>query len=185
MKFRPSTRLQGVVIIDLEPHRDERGFFARSFCERAFADQGLETSFPQHSISSSQSKGTVRGMHFRMPPRAEAKLVRCTRGAIFDVLVDVRPTSQTFGQWEGFELTADGRTQLYVPEGFAHGFQTLCDDVEATYLISEFHGPEGNTGLRLDDPEVGIVWPLDVSVIAPKDLAWPSLSSLRTQLTGC
>lgn len=173
MQFH-TTSLAGARLIDVEPARDDRGFFARAFCEREMASQGLVTHFPQHSISYNALRGTLRGMHFQRPPNAEVKIVRCIAGAIFDVIVDVRESSPTFGSWEGFELTADNRRQIYIPEGFAHGFQTLTDDTEVTYMISAFHVPEAARGFPYDDPEVQIDWPIPVAVISKKDLSWPS-----------
>ncbi|MBT3069833.1 dTDP-4-dehydrorhamnose 3,5-epimerase [Rhodomicrobium sp. Az07] len=165
--------LGGAFIIDPELHHDERGFFARSFCTREFGAKGLESHFVQHSISSTARKGTVRGMHFQKPPHAEVKVVTCTRGAIFDAVVDLRPSSQTYLKWQGFELTADNRRRLYIPEGFAHGFQTLTDDVEVSYLISAFYAPESASGVRHDDPLIGIEWPLSIGLISEKDRQWP------------
>lgn len=172
MHFRPTT-LSGAWLIDLEPSRDERGFFARTFCVREFAAQGLETSFPQHSTSFSARRGTVRGMHFQRPPHGEVKLVRCLSGSIWDVIIDIRPQSPTFRRWQGFELTAESRTQLYIPSGFAHGFQTLSDDVEVNYLISAEYIPEAAAGICHDDPAFRIDWPLPVSTISDKDRSWP------------
>jgi dTDP-4-dehydrorhamnose 3,5-epimerase len=140
MLFR-STGLAGVRLIDLEPARDERGLFARTFCTRELAAQGLETGFVQHSISVTERAGSVRGMHFQKSPHEEVKLLRCVRGAIHDVLIDIRPDSPTYGRWEAYELTAENRRQLYVPAGLAHGFQTLLPDTEVGYLISAFYAP--------------------------------------------
>jgi dTDP-4-dehydrorhamnose 3,5-epimerase len=176
MEFRP-TRFEDAWLITPEPKRDERGFFARTFCVREFAAHGLETCFVQHSTSYSARKGTLRGMHFQRPPHAEVKVVSCLQGAIWDVIVDLRANSPHFGEWEGFTLTSENRWQLYIPRGFAHGFQTLTDDTEVGYLISEFHAPEAAAGLRYDDPALAIRWPLPVSVIAEKDRTWPELAS--------
>lgn len=172
MQFRPTT-FHGAWLIELEPIRDDRGFFARTFCVREFKARGLDASFPQHSTSFSAKRGTVRGMHFQRPPHDEVKLVRCISGRIWDVIVDVRPESPTCGRWQGFELTAAGRTQLYIPSGFAHGFQTLTDDVEVNYLISKEHVPAAAAGFRHDDPAFKIDWPLPVSVISDRDRSWP------------
>lgn len=169
------TGLPGAWLVEPEPARDQRGLFARTFCVREFASRGLVTGFVQHSISHSLAAGTLRGMHFQKEPHAETKLVRCLRGAIWDVVVDLRPGSAAFGQWRGFELTAGNRRQLYVPAGFAHGFQTLCDDTEVGYLISAFHAPSAAGGVRHDDPALGIRWPLPVSVLSEKDRGWPPL----------
>lgn len=173
MLFR-EIRLAGAFLIEVEPIADKRGFFARSYCEREFAGHGLETRFPQHSISYNARKGTVRGMHFVRAPHAEIKLVRCIAGAIYDVIVDLRDGSPTRGQWEGVELSAQNRRQLYIPKGFAHGFQALSDDAEVAYMISEFHDPATAAGFRYDDPALAIRWPLPVSVIADRDLTWPA-----------
>jgi len=175
MLFRP-TRLAGVRLIDLEPARDERGFFARTFCVEEFAAQGLETRFVQHSLSHTARAGSVRGMHFQHAPHQEVKLLQCVRGAIHDVLVDLRPESPTHLQWEGYELTLENRRQLYVPAGLAHGFQTLAPDTEVAYLISAFYAPTAAAGIRHDDPAFGIAWPLPVADISAKDRAWPDFT---------
>lgn len=159
-------------LIHLEPARDSRGFFARTFCVDEFAKHGLETSFPQHSISSNTRRGTLRGMHFQREPHNEVKLVRCLKGAIWDVIIDIRPASSTFCRWQGFELTDQNGRQLYIPKGFAHGFQTLSDDVEVNYLISEPYVPEFASGIRHNDPAFDIAWPMPVAVISEKDLQW-------------
>lgn len=172
MQFHP-TEIDGAWLVQMEPVQDSRGFFARSFCVDEFDIQGLETTFPQHSISSSVRKGTLRGMHYQRAPYEEVKLVRCCRGAIWDVIVDIRPDSATYRHWQGFELSSANARQLYIPKGVAHGFQSLTDDVEVSYLISERYRPDAGTGLRHDDPAFGIPWPLPVSVISPKDAAWP------------
>ena len=172
MLFR-STGLAGVRLIDLEPARDERGLFARTFCTRELAAQGLETGFVQHSISVTERAGSVRGMHFQKSPHEEVKLLRCIRGAIHDVLIDIRPDSPTYGRWEAYELTAENRRQLYVPAGLAHGFQTLLPDTEVAYLISAFYAPAAAAGIRHDDPAFAIAWPLPVADISPKDRTWP------------
>ena len=172
MLFR-STGLAGVRLIDLEPARDERGLFARTFCTRELAAQGLETGFVQHSISVTERAGSVRGMHFQKSPHEEVKLLRCIRGAIHDVLIDIRPDSPTYGRWEAYDLTAENRRQLYVPAGLAHGFQTLLPDTEVGYLISAFYAPAAAAGIRHDDSAFAIAWPLPVADISPKDRAWP------------
>jgi dTDP-4-dehydrorhamnose 3,5-epimerase len=174
MKFHPTT-LNDCWLVELESVRDERGSFARTFCAREFSAQGLQTSFPQHSVSTTAEKGTVRGMHFQQAPHGETKLVRCLRGRIWDAVVDIRPNSSTFGRWQGFELSVESGWQLYIPEGFAHGYQTLTDDVEVGYLISTFYVPEAAWGIRHDDPAVQIAWPLPISVISDKDRSWPDL----------
>ena len=168
--------LDGAWLVHPEPMQDERGFFARTFCVNEFGAHCLETTFPQHSLSHSSRKGTVRGMHFQTTPHEEVKLVRCVTGAIFDVIIDLRPGSPTFRQWQGFELTADNGLQLYIPKGFAHGFQTLTDDARISYLISEIYAPEAASGVRYDDPAFGIKWPLPVTSISDKDLRWPDFT---------
>jgi dTDP-4-dehydrorhamnose 3,5-epimerase len=167
------TMLLDAYLIELEPARDSRGFFARTFCVEEFAAHGLEHNFPQHSISFSAHKGTLRGMHFQHSPHGEVKLVRCTKGAIWDVIIDIRPDSPTYCRWHGFELSSGNGHQLYIPKGFAHGFQTLSDDTEVTYLISSPYKPELARGIRYSDPAFGISWPLSVTDISEKDLHWP------------
>jgi dTDP-4-dehydrorhamnose 3,5-epimerase len=159
--------------VALEPRGDDRGSFARSFCTAEFAQHGLETSYIQQNVSRSAKKGTLRGMHFQLGKHAEVKLIRCARGAIYDVLMDIRPESPTFGRWVGAELSGDNNVQMYAPAGVAHGFITLTDDVEVTYLNSQAYAPGQEGGLRYNDPAFGVVWPTDVTVIAPKDEAWP------------
>ncbi|SDS99508.1 dTDP-4-dehydrorhamnose 3,5-epimerase [Bradyrhizobium canariense] len=167
------TKLRDVHLIQLEPARDDRGFFARTFCVEEFAAHGLETNFPQHSISFSARKGTLRGMHYQLEPHSEAKLVRCTQGVILDVIIDIRPDSPTYRCWQEFELSSANRRQLYIPKGFAHGFQTLSDDVEVNYLISTPYAPQLARGIRYDDPAFGISWPQPVTQVSEKDLRWP------------
>ncbi|APZ43469.1 dTDP-4-dehydrorhamnose 3,5-epimerase [Acidihalobacter ferrooxydans] len=178
MNFTP-VAVAGAYRVDIEPHADERGFFARAFCAREFAEQGLCSSFVQANISRNARAGTLRGLHFQHPPHAEVKLVRCTRGALFDVVVDVRRESPSYGRWAGVELSADNHRALYVPQGCAHGFQTLVEDTEAFYLVSAFYAPEAEGGLSWRDPEVGIDWPLPPTVISPKDAAWPPLQDIK------
>jgi dTDP-4-dehydrorhamnose 3,5-epimerase len=172
MKFHPTT-LNKAWLIELDPICDERGSFARTFCAREFAALGLEINFPQHSISTTAKKGTVRGMHFQRDPHGEVKLVRCTKGKIWDVIVDIRPHSPSYRRWQAFELNEGGRHELYIPKGFAHGYQTLTNDAEVSYLISEFYVPDAAAGLRHDDPAIGIRWPLPISLISEKDRSWP------------
>lgn len=172
MLFR-ATQLEGVRLIDLEPVTDERGFFARTFCVEEFAAQGLETRFVQHSTSCTARRGSVRGMHFQRPPHEEIKLVRCIKGAVHDVLIDLRPKSPTYRRWESYELTAENRCQLYVPAGLAHGFQTLMPDTEVAYLISAFYTPTAAAGLRYDDPAFSISWPLAIGDVSARDRGWP------------
>jgi dTDP-4-dehydrorhamnose 3,5-epimerase len=176
MHFEP-TPLAGAFLIEPTLLEDARGFFARTFCEREFGERGLVTSFVQCSISFTARRGTVRGMHYQLPPAREVKLVRCTAGALYDVIVDLRPASSTYLQHYGTELTAENRRALYVPEGFAHGMQTLADSTEVFYQISAFHAPDRATGIRYDDPRLGIRWPLPVSVVAEKDTRWPLLAA--------
>lgn len=174
MKFIP-TPLIGAYTIELEKRGDDRGFFARFFCEKEFAGAGLETRFVQINNSLSSKKGTLRGMHYQLPPAAEVKVVRCVRGGLFDVIVDLRAGSPTFGKWFGAELTAENRTVMYVPRGFAHGFITLTDNTEAFYLVSAFYSPENERGARWNDPAIGIQWPIDPTEQSDKDRAWPDL----------
>lgn len=175
MRFQ-ETRLCGAWLIEPEPQRDERGFFARTFCAREYAERSLATRFVQNSTSHSVARGTLRGMHFQRAPHGEVKVVSCLRGAIWDVIVDLRPESPTYRRWQGFELTGENRSQLYVPAGFAHGFQTLRDDTEVGYLISAFYAPAAATGVRYDDPAFAIDWPLPVASISEKDRAWPDFA---------
>jgi dTDP-4-dehydrorhamnose 3,5-epimerase len=169
------TRLRGAYIIEPEPHEDSRGFFARTFCAREFEAHGLVSSFVQCSVSLSRQRGTLRGMHFQLQPASEVKLVRCTAGAIFDAIVDLRKDSPSYLQHIGVELTAKNRRALYVPKTFAHGLQTLEDDTEVFYQISEYFSPDKASGLRYDDPRLRIPWPLGVSCVSPKDMQWPLL----------
>lgn len=172
MRFEPFG-LDGAWLVRLEPVADERGSFARTFCVNEFGAHGLETSFPQHSVSLSRRKGTLRGMHYQRQPHGEVKLVRCLSGAVWDVIVDLRPQSPTFRQWRGVELSEDNGLQLYIPKGFAHGFQTLTDDVRVNYLISAFYAPNAATGIAHDDPAFGIAWPGPVTEMSEKDRNWP------------
>jgi dTDP-4-dehydrorhamnose 3,5-epimerase len=169
------TTLKDCWLIDLEKRGDSRGFFARTFCADEFAKHGLVTTYVQQNTSFSKDKGTLRGMHFQRGDAAEAKLVRCLRGALVDIIVDLRGDSPTYLKHEAFELTEDNRRHLYVPPGFAHAFQTIADDVEVSYLVSSPYTPSAEGGLRYSDPLLGIDWPLPVSVISDKDAAWPLL----------
>ena len=178
MKFT-SMPLSGAYLIDLEKHEDNRGFLARTWCEKEFSHMGLDTTFSQMNSTMSIRKGTLRGLHFQRSPTAETKIVRCIRGAIWDVVVDLRAGSSTFGKWYGVELNEDNRTMVYVPKGFAHGIQTLTDNVEQLYLHSEFHSPDHEGGLRYNDPSVLVEWPLPVSVISHRDLNHPFLNELE------
>jgi dTDP-4-dehydrorhamnose 3,5-epimerase len=171
-----ATQLDGARLIEIEPREDERGFFARTWCREELAAQGLDTEIAQESLSVNRRRGTVRGLHFQRSPHEETKIVRCARGAVFDVIVDLRPRSPTYLRWQGFELTAENRRALYVPKGFAHGFQTLTDDAEVAYQISVFYAPQAGGGYRYDDPAFGIVWPLPVAVIGERDRGWPAFT---------
>lgn len=171
MKFLP-TPLPGAFLVELERRGDDRGFFSRLFCEREFADAGLASHFVQVNNALSQRRGTLRGMHYQLGDAAEVKLVRCIRGAFWDVILDLRPQSPTFRKWFGAELNEDNRLMMYVPKGFAHGLITLCDDTEALYLVSDFYTPEQERGVRWDDPHFAIQWPLAHTEISAKDASW-------------
>lgn len=176
------TSIQGVYVIDLEQLQDDRGFFARTFCKQEFEERGLQPVVAQCSLSFNYKKGTLRGIHFQIPPVTEAKLVRCTQGAIYDVIVDLRVGSPTYLSHLATELTAENRRLLYVPEMFAHGFQTLTDDTEVAYQITEFYTPGYARGLRYNDPKLAIDWPLPVTTISNKDTNWPLLSEQPVSL---
>ncbi|HET6379032.1 MAG TPA: dTDP-4-dehydrorhamnose 3,5-epimerase [Methylocella sp.] len=176
------TRLKGAFIIDLERRTDSRGFFARAFCQREFARHGLKTVIAQANIASNLKKGTLRGMHFQYPPAAETKLVRCTRGAILDIIVDLRPESETYLESVAVELNEENQRALYVPERFAHGYQTLCDDTDTSYQVGEFYTPEAEGGLMYNDPRLSLKWPLPVSVISEKDQKFPLLDEFEQEL---
>jgi dTDP-4-dehydrorhamnose 3,5-epimerase len=163
------TKLKGAYIIELERREDSRGFFARGFCQNEFRAHGLKPTVAQGNIASNIKAGTFRGMHFQYPPAAESKLVRCTRGAIYDIIVDLRPESSTYLQHIGVELNEDNQRALYVPERFAHGYQTLTDKTDTSYLVGEFYTPDAEGGLLYDDPSLKLNWPLPVSVISEKD----------------
>ena len=168
MIFREAA-VAGVFVIEPEPREDNRGFFARTWCQREFAQHGLNPRLVQTSISFNRRRGTLRGMHYQMPPHAEAKLIRCTRGAIWDVALDLRPASPTYRQHFGVELSAENRAALYIPEGVAHGFQTLVDETEVLYQMSEFYAPEAGRGIRFDDPAFAIPWPLPEPILLERD----------------
>lgn len=172
MIFR-ETPLAGAYLIDLERREDERGFFARLYCEREFAAQKLVDRFVQVNNSLAVTRGTLRGMHYQLPPKAETKMVRCIRGALLDVIIDLRSESPTFGQHFSAELTAENRRMLYVPKRFAHGFMTLEPNTEAIYLVDEFYAPDRERGIRWNDPRFGITWPLEPTVISDKDQSHP------------
>ena len=167
------TSLPDVHLIDLEPIGDERGYFARFWCYRELDEEGLAFSVAQINTSYTATAGTVRGLHFQHEPHSEAKIISCTGGRVFDVAVDVRPESPTYLQWFGTELAEHDNRLLYVPEGFAHGYQTLEKDSRLLYLVSTFYAPESEGGLRYDDPAIGIDWPLEVTEISQKDAGWP------------
>jgi dTDP-4-dehydrorhamnose 3,5-epimerase len=174
MRFTP-TKLAGAYIIEPQPHADSRGLFARTFCANEFRAQGLVDVFVQCNTSWNVSKGTLRGLHFQLSPSSEVKLVRCTAGALWDVIVDLRPQSATYLQYVAVELTAGNRSALYIPEMFAHGFQTLEEGTEVFYQMSQFYAPKLAQGIRYDDPKIGIKWPLPVSSISDLDLNWTLL----------
>lgn len=172
------TKLKDAYIIDLELREDNRGAFARTFCAKDFEAHGLKPTVAQCNLSYNYKAGTLRGMHYQLPPAAETKLVRCTKGAIYDVIIDMRPESPTYMQHIGVELTEDNHRALYVPEMFAHGYQALTDGAEVVYQVGEFYTPGYERGLRYDDPVFGIEWPMPVTVISEKDAAWPLFEAL-------
>jgi len=167
------TDLKGAYIIEIEQLKDHRGFFARAWCQKEFEAQNLISRIRQANVSYNGTKGTLRGMHYQISPYEETKLVRCTKGAIYDVIIDLRPASPTYTQWIGKELTAGNFKMFYVPENFAHGFITLTDDTEVTYQVSQFYTPGSERGIRWNDLTFGIDWPIDVQVISEKDRNWP------------
>lgn len=181
MIFR-ETPLAGAFIIEPEPHADQRGLFARTYCVRSFAEHGLNAALTQCSTSYNHRRGTLRGLHYQAAPHAEAKLVRCTAGAVFDVIVDLRPSSATSKRWFAIELTAANRLSLYIPEGFAHGFQTLRDDSEVLYQMTEFYYPKLSRGLRWDDATLAITWPLAEKIISERDRTLPYLEDIYVDL---
>jgi len=171
------TELPGAYVLDLERREDDRGFFARAWCMNELGDHGLVTRIVQANVSFNNRKGTLRGMHMQVAPHAEVKVIRATRGSVLDVIVDLRPDSPTFKRWTGVELSAANGRALYVPEGFAHGYQTLEDDTETFYLVSEFYAPDAERGLRWDDPALGIEWPdPENAILSDKDASWPDWS---------
>jgi dTDP-4-dehydrorhamnose 3,5-epimerase len=177
MKLLP-TRFKDVFIVDIEPVHDHRGFFARTYCEETFCQHGLTAHWVQTSISYNHKKGTLRGLHYQTAPYEEAKLVRCLTGSLFDVIVDIRQDSETYGQWLSVELSAEKGNSLYIPKGFAHGFQTLADHTEVLYYISERYVPEASTGIYYQDPDLNIPWPISDVTISEKDRHFPKLSSI-------
>ena len=176
------TALAGAFIIDIEPRGDSRGFFARAFCQDEFEAHGLKSVIAQANLAFNATKGTLRGMHFQFPPKAETKLVRATRGAILDIIVDLRPESPTYLEHIAVELSADNHRALYVPERFAHGYQVLQDGTDTSYQVGEFYAPSAEGGLRYDDPELSLHWPLPVSVISPKDQAFRPFREIEDEL---
>ncbi len=167
------TKLKGAYVIDLERVSDERGFFARRWCAKEFSSHGLSPIIVQANVGHNAKRGTIRGMHFQIAPHAEVKVVHCSRGVLYDVIVDLRDGSPTRGQWIGAELTADNGRMLYVPEGFAHGYQTLEDETDLVYQTSQFYAKESAKGVRYNDPAFAIAWPLPVSVVSSGDANWP------------
>jgi dTDP-4-dehydrorhamnose 3,5-epimerase len=178
MKFRPLA-LAGAALVELQRHEDERGWFARLHCEREQQAAGIPGRFVQSNLSFNRRAGTLRGLHFQWPPSREGKLVRCIRGGIYDAIVDLRPDSETFTRHFGVELRVDSPCSLYVPPGFAHGFQTLADDTEVLYLMGDYYEPELSTGLRYDEPAFGIRWPMPAGSMSPRDAAAPAFDRAR------
>ena len=174
MIFR-DTKIPGLMVVELDKIADERGFFARSFCARDFADHGIAMRVAQCSVSFNDKRGTLRGLHYQAAPSTETKLVRCTRGAIFDVAVDLRPESPTYCRWIGMELDADAHRAMFIPSGCAHGFQTLSDQAEVFYLMGEAYDPALDRGVRWNDPSFAIKWPLEPTMISKRDAGFPSL----------
>jgi dTDP-4-dehydrorhamnose 3,5-epimerase len=169
--------LRGAYLVDVEPSSDQRGFFARSYCADEFAAAGLGQVMRQCSISHNDRKGTLRGLHYQSAPHEEHKLVRCTAGAVFDVIVDIRVSSPTFRQWYGVELTADNHRSLFIPQGFAHGFVTLTDHAEVYYMISAAHAPDAGRGFRWNDPAFAIEWPASPTVVSARDATYPLMDA--------
>jgi len=176
------TKLAGAFIIDIERREDDRGFFARTFCQHEFEEHDLRPVIAQANLASNRHKGTLRGMHFQFPPAGETKLVRCTRGAILDIIVDLRPESPTYLEHVEVELSADNYRALYVPERFAHGYQALEDTTETSYQVGEFYTPEAEGGLHYDDPALAIAWPLPVIEISEKDRVWAFLAEVEPEV---
>lgn len=174
------TPLRGAFIADLKRIEDERGYFGRAWCRQELAEVGVEFEPVQANMSGSRRRGTVRGLHYQVAPHEESKFIRCIRGSVFDVIVDLRPDSPTYGRWTGVELTADNQRALLVPRGFAHGYQTLRDNTEVIYLVSTYFAPGAERGIRWNDPGLGIEWPITGLVtISEKDAAWPDWASTR------
>jgi dTDP-4-dehydrorhamnose 3,5-epimerase len=176
------TQLAGAYIIDIERRQDSRGFFARAFCQKEFEAHGLKPTIAQANVAHNIRKGTLRGMHFQFPPAAETKVVRCTRGGILDIIVDLRPESPTYLQNISVELNEENQRALYVPERFAHGYQVLFDNTDTSYQVGEFYTPSAESGLRHDDPRLKLSWPLPVTVISDKDLKFALLDEIEPEL---
>ena len=176
------TKLKGAYTIDIERREDSRGFFGRAFCQKEFEAHGLKPIIAQANVAFNIKKGTLRGMHFQYPPAAETKLVRCTRGAILDIIVDLRPESPTYLDHIAVELSQDNQRSLYVPERFAHGYQVLSDSTETSYQVGEFYTPGSEWGLRYDDPRLRLQWPLPVASISEKDTGWKLLGDIEPEL---
>lgn len=176
------TKLKGAFLIEPVRHADSRGFFARTFCQKEFRAHGLNAAIAQANMASNLRQGTLRGMHFQFPPAAESKLVRCTRGAIYDIIIDLRPESPTYLQHFGIELNQDNQLALYVPERFAHGCQTLCDQTDVSYMMGEFYSPETEGGLLYNDPSLALNWPLPVSVVSDRDRTLPRYVAIEGEL---
>jgi len=184
MKFT-ETRLKGAYIVEIDKIEDDRGFFGRSWCAKEFEDEGLKGAICQINTSYSKSKGTIRGMHYQVDPYQETKIIRCTRGCIYDVIIDLRPDSKTFKQWLGTTLSADSYKMIYVPENFAHGYLTVEDNTEVYYAVTQFYTPSAERGLRFDDPAFSIDWPIPVAIYSEKDLSHSAFdaATFNQQLT--
>ncbi len=183
MIFEPLA-IAGACLISVERRADDRGWFARAWCEQEFAQHGLDPRIAHVNVSHNVLRGTVRGMHFQLPPFAEAKTVSCTRGAIFDVVVDLREQSPTYLRWQGYELSAENRNMLHIPKGCAHGFQALTNDTELLYFMSEVYSPVHSRGVQFDDPAIGIEWPLPVTNVSPADRNWPAIATMSQPLSS-
>jgi dTDP-4-dehydrorhamnose 3,5-epimerase len=172
------TSLPGVYVIEMQPFEDARGSFSRVFCAREMREYGLPFELAQINRATNRKAGTIRGLHYQREPHSEIKIVSCTSGGVFDVAVDIRPDSPTYLEWFGTELSAENQRLLYIPAGFAHGYQTLTDDAKLIYLVSEFYAPDAEGGLRFDDPAIGINWPLEISAVSEKDSGWPLITDI-------
>jgi dTDP-4-dehydrorhamnose 3,5-epimerase len=181
LRFVP-TDVPGAWILEQERHADERGFFARTWCARELAEHGLEPRLSQCSVSFNHRKGTLRGLHYQAPPCAEAKIVRCTRGAIFDVAVDLRPDSPTYRRWEGYELDDVDHLQLFIPDGFGHAFCVLSETADVLYRVSSYYDPELESGIAWDDPEIAIRWPITDPILSERDSSAPRLAEVAASL---